>query len=166
MVKILVLGFGLPVTTPLAGDYSFADVPATHPFFAVIETAAAGGVVSGYACGGPGLPCDDRARPYFRPASFVTRSQLSKIAVITAGWAFVNPAGPSFADVAPGSAFYAAVETAVCHGILSGYACGGPGEPCDSAHRPYFRPSASATRGQIAKIVYLALAPQQSCAGP
>ena len=34
------------------------------------------------------------------------------------------------ARVAPGSAFYGAVETALGHGVLSGYTCGGPGEPC------------------------------------
>jgi hypothetical protein len=41
---------------------------------------------------------------------------------------------------------------------MSGYPCGGvptkeAGEPCGPANRPYFRPSGTATRGQIAKIV-------------
>ncbi|HEX6607678.1 MAG TPA: S-layer homology domain-containing protein, partial [Chloroflexia bacterium] len=57
MVKIVVLGFSKPVTTPPAGGYTFADVPPSHPFFAFIETAAATGIVSGYTCGGPGEPC-------------------------------------------------------------------------------------------------------------
>ena len=39
-------------------------------------------------------------------------------------------------------------------GIISGYPCGGAGEPCVApANRPYFRPSNNATRGQTAKIV-------------
>jgi hypothetical protein len=37
---------------------------------------------------------------------------------------------------------------------MSGYPCGGAGEPCvPPDNRPYFRPSNNATRGQIAKIV-------------
>src|SRR5262249_39069565 len=54
MVKIVVLGFGLPIHTPAGDAATFADVPPEQPFFAVIETAAAAQVVSGYACGGPG----------------------------------------------------------------------------------------------------------------
>ena len=60
MVKIVVLGFGLPIATPGSGDYTFADVPAGAPFWDVIETAAAGSIVGGYDCGGPGEPCDSR----------------------------------------------------------------------------------------------------------
>jgi hypothetical protein len=36
--------------------------------------------------------------------------------------------------------------------VISGYPCGGPGEPCTHG-KPYFRPQNNATRGQIAKIV-------------
>ena len=54
----------------------------------------------------------------------------------------------------PNTAFYTFVETAYCHGIISGYSCGGPGEPCDSQNWPYFRQFNDATRGHIAKIVY------------
>jgi len=39
------------------------------------------------------------------------------------------------------------------HGILTGYPCGGPGEPCGPDNLPYFRPNNHATRGQIAKII-------------
>src|SRR5207302_1944429 len=154
MVKIVVLGFDKAIVTPAAGSYTFTDVPPSFPFFAVIETAAAGNIVSGYNCGGPGEPCDAQHRPYFRPYANVTRGQLSKIDVVTAGWPLLNPASRSFADVLPGSAFYTFVETAYCHAIISGYTCGGPGEPCDAQHRPYFRQGNNATRGQIAKIVY------------
>ena len=70
----------------------------------------------------------------------------------------------TFADVAPGSVFYRLLEAAVCRGIISGYACGGPGEPCDPPHRPYYRQGTAATRGQIAKIVYLALGAGGGCA--
>jgi hypothetical protein len=52
------------------------------------------------------------------------------------------------------------IETAAAHGVISGYNCGAPGEPCGGASGTlYFRPGADATRGQIAKIVYLAVMP-------
>jgi hypothetical protein len=38
------------------------------------------------------------------------------------------------------------------HDIVSGYTCGGSGEPCPGA---YFRPASSATRGQVTKFVSL-----------
>jgi hypothetical protein len=56
-------------------------------------------------------------------------------------WEILNPATPTFTDVPPGSAFYEYIETAVCHGIISGYA--------DNT----FRPNNNAIRAQIAKIV-------------
>jgi amidase len=157
MVKIVVLGFGYPIQTPAPARYTFADVPPAHPFWSVIETAGAAGIVSGYTCGGPGEPCDGDHRPYFRPYSLVTRGQLSKIVVGGAGWPVLNPPGATFADVDPAHPFYGFVETAAAHSVISGYDCGSPGEPCDSDYRPYFRPANDATRGQIAKIVDLAL---------
>jgi hypothetical protein len=164
MVKIVTLGFAIPLTAPAGGAYTFADTPPSQPFFAYIETAAAHNIVSGYACGGPGEPCDAQNRPYFRPNANVTRGQLSKIVVVAAGWTPINPAVASFQDVFPNTAFYTFVETAYCHGIISGYSCGGPGEPCGTSDKPYFRQYNDATRGQIAKIVYGALTSSQTCA--
>src|SRR5579859_941381 len=124
MVKIVVLGFARPVVTPAGGTATFADVPPAFPFFSVIETAAATQIISGYTCGGPNEPCDSANRPYFRPYADVTRGQLSKIDVVAAGWAALSPPGPgTFTDVAPNTAFYPFVETAACHGVISGYAC-------------------------------------------
>ncbi|HEX6605866.1 MAG TPA: S-layer homology domain-containing protein [Chloroflexia bacterium] len=154
MVKIVVGGFGLtaPPTTP-PGGYTFADVPPAHPFFSYIETAAALGIVSGYTCGGPGEACDAFNRPYFRSGADVTRGQLSKIVVNAAGWAVQTPPVATFTDVPPAHTFYSYIETAACHGVISGYA----------DHT--FRPGNNATRGQIAKIVYFALGSGASC-GP
>jgi hypothetical protein len=157
VVKILVLGFGLPISVPPGGDYTFADVPPGEVFFAYIETAAAHALISGYTCGGPNEPCDDRQRPYFRPYGNVTRGQLTKVTALAAGWTLLDPPTGTFADVARGTPFYTMVETAAAHGIISGYTCGGVGEPCDPGQRPYFRQGNNATRGQIAKIVYLAV---------
>jgi len=163
MVKIVVGGFGLLAPPPPIGG-TFADVPATQPFYTAIEIAAANHVVGGYACGGPGEPCDGANRPYFRPYADVTRGQLAKIVVIAAGWTPLTPTALSFTDVLYKSPFYSFVETAYCHGIVSGYTCGGPGEPCDSQNRPYYRPGAAAVRAQIAKIVDGALTAGPSCA--
>jgi hypothetical protein len=161
--KIIVLAYALPIQSA-AADYTFADAPTGSTFFAYIETAAARGLVSGYACGGTNPQtgvtetCDSASRPYYRPDNLVTRGQLTKIVVGAAqqvqGWTLRNPATPSFSDVPAGSTFYQYVETAVCHGVLGGYA--------DST----FRPNNSATRGQIAKIATNAVtAPAGGC-GP
>jgi hypothetical protein len=145
----------MPIQTPAAGGYTFADTPPGSTFFAYVETTAARSLAGGYACGGTnpqtGLieTCDGANRPYYRPGNNVTRGQLTKIAVTAAtqvqGWALLDPATATFSDVPIGSPFYDYVETAVCHGVLGGYSDG------------TFRPGNSATRGQIAKIVYNAV---------
>src|SRR5262249_27092331 len=83
--KIVVLGFGLPLSTPPAGQYTFTDVPPDFPFFDVVETAYAAGIVTGYGCGGSGEPCDAQHRRYFRPYAEVTRGQLAKMVALAAG---------------------------------------------------------------------------------
>ncbi|MGI8587079.1 MAG: S-layer homology domain-containing protein [Chloroflexia bacterium] len=149
MVKIVVLGFGKAITTPTGGAYSFSDAQPANPFYSVIETAAARQIVGGYTCGAaPAGPCDSLHRPYFLPFNPVTRGQLAKIDVLAAGWAQIEPATPTFTDVPSVSAFYTVIETAACHGVVSGYS--------DNTYRPFN----NATRGQISKIVY------QSVLGP
>src|SRR4029078_10983667 len=105
---------------------------ASMPSDAVVRGHAAREVVRGDNCGGPNEPCDSSNRPYFRPNTNVTRGQLSKIVAVAARRTLIKPATAAFADVLPNTAFYTFVETAACKGILSGYACGGAGEPCDS----------------------------------
>ncbi|HUS17760.1 MAG TPA: S-layer homology domain-containing protein [Chloroflexia bacterium] len=148
----MVVGTSMWTIAPPATN-TFADVPRDNPFYGYIETGAALGFISGYNCGGPGEPCDGINRPYFRPGAPVTRSQLSKI--INGAWGFnlPLPASPTFADVGPTSPFYPYVEAMAHYGIVGGYTCGGAGEPCDAAHRPYFRPGLAATRGQVTKFI-------------
>jgi hypothetical protein len=63
----------------------------------------------------------------------------------------------TFEDIGPGSTFHAYIERLSTRGIIGGYPCGGPNEPCvPPANRPYFRPNNNVTRGQLAKIVSLA----------
>ena len=157
MVKIVVLAFNCPRHAAVERQHLRRRAARRNPFFVFVETAAHAGIISGYACGGPGEPCDDQNRPYFRPYTYVTRGQLSKIVVTAASFTVVNPASPTFADVFPNTAFYTFVETAYRHQLISGYTCGGPGEPCDAQQPPLLPPGANATRGQIAKIVYNAL---------
>lgn len=64
--------------------------------------------------------------------------------------------GQCFADVPPGSPFYDYANNLYMQDIISGYACGGPGEPCDAQNRPYYRPGSSVTRAQMTKFVDLA----------
>jgi hypothetical protein len=62
--------------------------------------------------------------------------------------------------VPPGQTFYLWIERMAGRGIINGYPCGGPFEPCISpANRPYFRPNNNATRGQMAKIAAEAFFP-------
>ena len=156
VAKIVVLGFNVPAYLPPLGGYTFADVPPNYVFFAQIEAANHAGIISGYDCGTrPNELCDQFQRRYFRPGDLVTRGQLAKIVVGAAGWTLRNPVTPTFSDVPPSNVFYQAVETAVCHGIISGYSDG------------TFKPTNNATRGQVSKIVYLALTTgQTTCADP
>ncbi len=55
-----------------------------------------------------------------------------------------------FTDVPSGSTFYDYIRCLACRGIVGGYPCGGPGEPCPGL---YFRPNNNVTRGQVSKIV-------------
>jgi hypothetical protein len=162
MSKIVALGFGLDlVAPPPDANRRFADVHSTDIFYQYIETLGALNVTSGYNCGGTNPqtgtaePCDTLNRPYFRPASFITRGQLTKFVVLAAtqarGWAVLNPSTATFSDVPRDSTFYEYIETAVCHGVVNGYNDG------------TFRPSANAFRGQIAKIVYNAVNNAAAC---
>jgi hypothetical protein len=53
-----------------------------------------------------------------------------------------------------GSPFWEYVERLYTRGVIGGYQCGiNPAEPCiPPEDRPYFRPNAGATRGQLVKI--------------
>ncbi|MGA7731339.1 MAG: RHS repeat-associated core domain-containing protein [Chloroflexia bacterium] len=138
-----------PTATPCTIE--FQDVPPGHTFYSFIHCLACYGIVNGYPCGGPGEPCVPPGNlPYFRPGANITRGQLSKIISISAAFDDVIPPNQqTFVDVPVGSTFYIWIEQLAGRGAIVGYPCGGPGEPCPGN---YFRPNASTTRGQIAKI--------------
>jgi hypothetical protein len=157
MIKIVVLGFAVPLVTPPAGGYTFADVPPGFNAFTVIETAAANHMITGYPCGGLYEPCDPQQRPYYRPNSDVSRGQLVKMTVTAAG--LTNPVPPTqqtFEDVPPANAFWVYVERLAPLNVINGYPCGqAPAGGCVSpGNRPYFVPDVAVTRGQTTKIVF------------
>ncbi len=139
---------------------TFADVAPDSPFWLWVERLSTRGIVGGYPCGGLFEPCiGPENRPYFRPNNNVTRGQLSKIVAGAAGWT-ETPTTQTFAEVLPGSTFYVTIERVASRGIVTGYLCGGAGEPCiGPANRPYFRPNNNATRGQMSKIAAAAFFP-------
>jgi plastocyanin len=116
--------------TPAPGQM-FNDVFPGDYFYAAVNWLASRGIISGYADG------------TFHPYNNTTRGQVTKIVVLSEGWTLANPAQPAFSDVPATHAFYRYVETAVQHGIISGYSDG------------TFRPGNNVTRGQLAKIVVL-----------
>ncbi|HEX8220316.1 MAG TPA: S-layer homology domain-containing protein [Chloroflexia bacterium] len=155
LTKITMLGFGYTLVED--GQQTFADVAPGSPFHTYVETAARRSIIGGYPCGRTTEPCDEQHRPYFRPNSSITRGQITKIVVLSAGWPELNDRPQTFSDVLPGSPFFGFVESASAHQIIGGYPCGAAGESCDPARRPYFRPNDTTTRAQISKMVYLAL---------
>jgi hypothetical protein len=130
-----------------SSQQSFADVPTSSPFWVYIERVHDHGAISGYVCDGSnGEPASGTC---YRPGNNLTRGQLAKIATSVAGYN-ETPSGQTFKDVPPSQPFYAYIERAVLHNIISGYPCGAPGEPCPGA---YYRPGLNVTRGQAAKII-------------
>ncbi|MDQ5866437.1 MAG: S-layer homology domain-containing protein, partial [Chloroflexota bacterium] len=105
-------------------------------------------------------------RPYFRPGNNASRGQLSKIVSNAAGFDD-TPAGQTFEDVPTNSTFYVYIERLTGRGVMGGYECGRPDEPCVAPNnRPYFRPSDNVTRGQGSKIVANTFFPNCETARP
>src|SRR5207237_2797651 len=114
LCKIVVLAEGWTLYTP--PNPTFRDVPGSDPFYSLIETAYQHGIISGYGCGAGCLEV--------RPGNNVTRGQLCKIVVLAQAWAIYTPPTPTFTDVPPADTFFAYIETAYSHNIISGYDCG------------------------------------------
>ncbi len=125
----------------------FTDVPASSTFYTYIRCLACRGIINGYSSG-----CET-GDPCFRPSNNVTRGQIAKIVSNSAGFND-PPSGQLFEDVAPDTTFYTFTQRLASRGFVTGYPCGGVGEPCVMPdNRPYFRPNNSTTRGQLSKIV-------------
>jgi plastocyanin len=127
---IIVQAASTATATPAPGQ-RFSDVVPTDYFYVPANWLASRGIISGYGDG------------TFRPYNNTTRGQLAKIVVLGEGWSLANPAQPTFSDVPADNAFYQYIETAVQHGVISGYGDG------------TFRPYNNVTRGQLTKIIVL-----------
>lgn len=137
------------------GGQVFEDVPPGSAFYPWVQRLALRGIMSGYACGGEAEPCQPAAnRPYFRPSQPASRGQLSKIVANAAGANESVPADrQTYTDVPSNNPFRLYIERLSARHVIGGYPCGEASEPCDEEKRPYFRPEASVTRAQAAKIV-------------
>lgn len=125
---------GRPAQTALRGMVTgvyFADVPTDYWAYPYVAYLASAGIISGYS---------DQT---FQPSNNATRGQFSKIVAIAEDWSTDLTGAPHFTDVAPDYVFYPFIETAVNHGIISGYS--------DDT----FLPNDNITRAQIAKIIVL-----------
>jgi plastocyanin len=128
----VVVSAAATATPTMVPGQRFSDVFPSDYFYTPVDWLASRGIVSGYSDG------------TFRPYNNTTRGQVTKMVVLGEGWPIANPTQPTFSDVAPGSAFYTYIETAVQHNVITGYA--------DNT----FRPNNDVTRGQLTKIVVLA----------
>jgi glucose/arabinose dehydrogenase/plastocyanin len=137
-----------------AGPQIYEDVPPGSPFYDWINRLSMRGHMGGYPCGQRSTETciEPQNRPYFRPNEDATRGQLSKIVSNAAGYNEPH-SGQFYTDVTGDNPFYLEIMRLTTRGVMSGYPCGGPGEPCDSENRPYFRWGNPVTRGQASKIV-------------
>lgn len=131
LMKMVVLGNDWELFEPV--QPTFSDVMPGEWHYGFIETGVLHQVIAGYGDG------------TFRPSNNITRGQLSKIIVSAAGWPLLDPDVPSFSDVPSGSTFYTYIETAKWYGVVSGYGDG------------TFHPGEDALRGQLSKMLYIAL---------
>ncbi|HKP52338.1 MAG TPA: S-layer homology domain-containing protein [Chloroflexia bacterium] len=130
------------IPTPTTCNITFTDVQIDHTFYAFIRCLVCRGIISGYSDG------------TFRPGNEITRGQIAKMVSNSAGFS-ENPGPQIYEDVPPASPFYTWINRLSMRGHMGGYPCGlVPEEACiPPNNRPYFRPNATATRGQLAKIV-------------
>ncbi len=143
-----------PTITATPHPGIFEDVPPSHTFYDYIECLAGRDIVSGYPCGTPQEPCGAGNKPYYRPGNPVTRGQAAKFVVKSVGWQDPLPGDQqTFQDVEPVTEFWWYIEPLASRGLIGGYPCGGPNEPCvPPQNRPYFRQGNNVTRGQLAKL--------------
>jgi hypothetical protein len=112
-------------------------------FYEYIDCLVCQGAISGYPDG------------TFREGANITRGQIAKLVSNAAGFD-EDPGEQIYSDVPPGSTFYPYINRLTNRGIVGGYPCPqrpSGGDECTPQNPNLFRPHASATRGQLAKIV-------------
>ena len=120
----------------------FTDVDVYNPFRIYIQCLYCRGILSGYS--------DNTFLPYGN----ITRGQVAKVVSNSAAFSDVIPSTTqTFSDVPYGHPFWVYIERLVAHADISGYADNGTSQPCAAAGvaSPCFLPSATVTRGQLAR---------------
>ena len=142
-----------PIPTPRCPGERFTDVCPGDYFYQHVLDLNDLGIIAGY---NTAPPCDGPAHiPCFKPDNSATRGQIAKIVSLAAGFN-EDVTGQTFEDVPPNHTFYQYIERMARRGIISGYPCGGPDEPCNANNDPYFRPGNTVSRGQLTKMVSIA----------
>ncbi len=136
---------------PRCPNEQYKDVCPGDFFYEAVMALTSDNVMTGY---NTVPPCDNSLGvPCFKPFNNITRGQAAKIIALGASLPANLQGAPHFTDVPDNHTFYTFIEYAYNAGVVSGYPCGGPGEPCNSENRAYFRPGLEVTRGQLSKMV-------------
>lgn len=139
LLGVILIARTAQATPTVCPGERFSDVCPTDWFYTPVLALTGNGVLSGYSDG------------TFRPYAATTRGQMLKIVVIGLSLPVPPlPPIPSFVDVPATHPFAPWIEAGTGQGLVTGYDCGGPGEPCPGR---YFRPNLSVTRGQLARIL-------------
>lgn len=142
-----------PSPTPRVCVDRFEDVCPNDFFYTQVLALDDAHIMSGY---NSVPPCENNiSQPCFKPYNNITRGQSAKIITLGANLPANLKGAPHFTDVPESNTFYEFIEYAYNAGVINGYPCGGPGEPCVDG-KPYFRPNNDVTRGQISKMVSIA----------
>lgn len=126
---ILVLAVLMVIGLVAPAGAAFTDLAPSAPAYPYIRYLAEKQLVSGYPDGS------------YRPANTVTRAEMAALLVRAERIAAVQPAVPTFRDVAPGHWAYGVIEAAAAAGVVSGYPDG------------TFRPGAPVTRAETAALL-------------
>ena len=110
-------------------EQTFEDVPPGSTFSLCGAAGGPGRIGAIPAAGRSSRASPPANRPYFRPNNNVTRGQLAKIVSGAAGWT-ETPDRPDVRGCAAGQHLLSVYRAHCRRGIVSGYPCGGLGEPC------------------------------------
>ncbi len=116
---------------------TFADVSASHPFYANIEWMFTEGISTGSANG-------DYA-PLYKPEDAVSRQAMAAFLFRYSGETFTAPTEPTFADVASTNQFYTAIEWMAFKGISVG--------TTQPEGKPTYNPGAAVSRQSMATFL-------------
>jgi hypothetical protein len=138
-----IAGFSLAVlmastfAVSVAQAATFDDVQPDDWFYTYVEALAAEGVLN-------------TSFSNYRPGDNANRAEAAKLLVEAFDMELVEPADPTFSDVAPGTWYYTYVETAAANGVVGGY------KDAEGNLTGMFGPGDPVTRAQYAKMATLA----------